>query len=157
MSYWICIIIGTLLIVSIADVQNFLFKDIVGIKYYLLHLLSSFLILSMYIQISKSLFVRTGEYSIYDNNLIINVKNKKYTYSINEIDEIYCIKKSYLGNSFIIFGIKHKGNYLKIFSKMSSNKIEVENTELYLLYSSLKETRLFLENKDLLWLTSTNK
>lgn len=40
---------------------------------------------------------------------------------------------------------------------MSSNKIEVENTELYLLYSSLKETRLFLENKDLLWLTSTNK
>ena len=72
MSYWICIIIGTLLIVSIADVQNFLFKDIVGIKYYLLHLLSSFLILSMYIQISKTLFLRTGEYSIYDNNLIIN-------------------------------------------------------------------------------------
>ena len=33
MSYWICIIIGTLLIVSIADVQSFLFKDIVGIKY----------------------------------------------------------------------------------------------------------------------------
>ena len=33
MSYWICIIIGTLLIVFIGDVQNFLFKDIVGIKY----------------------------------------------------------------------------------------------------------------------------
>ena len=48
-------------------------------------------------------------------------------------------------------------NIQMFFSKMSSNKIEVENTELYLLYSSLKETRLFLENKDLLWLTSTNK
>ena len=93
MWYWICMVIGALLIVFIGDVQNFLFKDIVGIKYYLLHLLSSFLILSMYIQISKSLFVRTGEYSIYDNNLIINLKNKKYTYAINEIDQIYCIKK----------------------------------------------------------------
>ena len=59
MSYWICMVIGALLIIFIGDVQDFLFKNIVGIKYYLLHLLLSFLILSIYIQISKSLFVRT--------------------------------------------------------------------------------------------------
>lgn len=52
-------VIGALLIIFIGDVQDFLFKNIVGIKYYLLHLLLSFLILSIYIQISKSLFVRT--------------------------------------------------------------------------------------------------
>lgn len=113
MSYWLCIIIGTLLIVSIADVQNFLFKDIVGIKYQLLHLLSSFLILSMYIQISKSLFVRTGEYSIYDNNLIINLKNKKYTYSINEIDEIYCIKKKLFRKQLHYIWNKTQGQLFK--------------------------------------------
>jgi hypothetical protein len=136
-------LVAILFLVFIIPIQVKIGKSFSDDYFIYLCLISALIYIYIYYLLTRNHFIESGKYYFENNNVKIKLKAKEYSFNVQDIEEVICLKRYFLGQGFMLFLIKIKGNKIKILSEDIDKNVLIKTTKLFQLFYCIEQAGKF--------------